>query len=171
MYKYGRDENGNSYCLFKRYKDSDGEFFPDARIPYSVKKNTPGKLWVRKQSYPFAFPAFGDNGILEIDPQYTALSNAVLPPMSEDQKKEPEFGKIYDFEFTKNNAFLAIFTENLTEGGLKAFDSAYSFSAQVSKITDFNSGDYRLQIRDRNLNNYERVEKVIGDANYSASYT
>lgn len=58
IYKYGLDEFDNSFTLFKRYVDENGDFYDIDDISFSIKKNTPGRLWVRKAAYPFAFPAF-----------------------------------------------------------------------------------------------------------------
>lgn len=68
MYRYGTDQYGNSYCLFKRYRGEGGDLSAGDNVPFGKRRNTPGKLWIRRASFPFAFPAFAaENGAAVID--------------------------------------------------------------------------------------------------------
>lgn len=168
IFKYGLDSFDNAYCLIKQYRDSYGSFFPDEKIPFSVKRNTPGKLWVRKSAYPFAYPAFSkQNGIFTIDPQYTELSTHISVELQSGHI--PLSGKIYDFEFSTDKTNIALITENNTISGLKRYDASNMFVATPVKIPG-REQDYDMRMDDSFQNGLVRVEKALNDKTYAASY-
>lgn len=59
IYKYGLDLNGNSYILYKKYDYSKVEELKD--MTFSMKRDTPGQMWIRLAHHPIAFPAFTGN--------------------------------------------------------------------------------------------------------------
>jgi hypothetical protein len=77
IYKYGVDIYGNTYTLYKRYTKDDNRFYSENEITYKIKKNTTGKLWVRKFARPFAFPAFSTYGNIEIKREYTSFIDSI----------------------------------------------------------------------------------------------
>ena len=104
---------------------------------YNDKKNTSGRLWIRRKDYPFSYPAFANSALCpdaEIEMQFTILSNTLSPYLAVStptEFKNSDDGGIYDFEFTKDKSYIALVVRNNKDGVVKRYDNA---SLMVSYI-------------------------------------
>lgn len=153
IYRYGLDAFNNSYSLLKQYNTPNQT--------YQLKRNTPGRLWLKKYGYPFSYPAFLSSNLMSsfvgIDNNYVIFRNTILGELSGGP------GKFYDFEFSNDMEFVALVTENNTVSGYQSYDSANVF---ISKVQLSGSHPY---IEDNDVFKHEKMEYCLNDR-YAADF-
>ena len=180
IYKYGLDLNGNSYILYKQYDYSKVEELKD--MSFSLKRNTPGEMWIRLANHPIAFPAFtGQNPAYYLqNPKLVNMSILSVAAKEDPQgivwADEDHLGiqqissrmkVFYDFEMSKGKSSIAYMTINgdypLIDA-YKRFDLAWVIGNQVQTYYDQTTDLEWLQILNNGGAGIERI-----DFNYNSS--
>lgn len=108
IYKYGMDENGNMFILFKKYNS--------VNPSYKEKKNTAGDLWIRLDDSPLAFPSFWGKhpNIKPSDtskPYFDYFPTAIRYLSEDDYYVHVPFNRFYDFEMSNDRRTLFIVSQ------------------------------------------------------------
>ena len=99
IYRYGEDNFGNMYILYKNYGSED--------LGYKERRDVPGRLWIRLKDHPIAFPAFA-GGYPQVEME--GVNNAISSITS------PDFDEFYDFTFSEDFSQMALVARNRSPG-------------------------------------------------------
>ena len=180
IYKYGVDLNGNSYILYKKYDYSKVEELKD--MTFSIKRNTPGQMWIRLAHHPIAFPAFTgcnptyfihDSRMVNMSILSVAAKENPNAIVWEDddrfkiQQISSQMNVFFDFEISKSKSSIAYMTINgdyKLIDQYKRFDLAWVIGNQIQTYYDQTTDLEWLQILNNNGAGIERI-----DFNYNSS--
>lgn len=133
IYKYGLDEQGNSYILYKKYDYDIVEEYKD--MSFKQKQDTLGTMWIRLAHHPIAFPAFSGKNPAYYIYKTTAMNPALVKLADMENgityldKHKVDIVEItsnmkffYDFEFSQDGTSLIYIIKNGNMPNRKPFN-------------------------------------------------
>jgi len=118
IYRYGVDQLGNMYSLFKQYHVEEPSYYD--------RKNTRGSLWIRLKDHPLAFPAFSGLRPNVVVSSYSDIPEPFrrLAGFTEDEACSAVYPHyissmmscFYDFEITKNGQYMYLVSDRNETG-------------------------------------------------------